>query len=616
MSTPLRKKRANSVVWGILALMMLGLGGYGVTSFSGGQTELGSVGDRSISVNDYARTLKREIDAFSAQIGQPVGFAQAQSLGIDRTVLAQLVSSATLEAQAHQVGVSVGDAQVYEKIVSAPSLQGVDGKFSRDAYSQFLQSQRLSEAEFEQMLRDEAARTLLQGAVLGGVSAPVALLDRLTGWAAETRSFTMAELLPSDLGEPVAAPTDEDLQVWYDAHTDVYMRPETRRITYVWLKPEAVVDQVEIDEEALKAAYEERRAEFVVPERRLLSRLIFPTMEEAQAAKARLDAGEASFADVTTERGLTAEDIDIGETTREELGPAGDAVFALTEPGVAGPFESDLGPALYAMNGVLMGEETSFDEARDDLQAELALDRARRIVADRQDEIEDALASGATLADVSKDFGMELGQIAYNSESEGGLVGYEAFRKVADGLSPESFPALEALDDGGVFALQLDGIDPAAPRPLDEVREQVTTDLQADRTRQALSDLAGADLAQLQNGATLEGLGRVTTRHEDFARDGFVADAPSEIGKQVYEMTAGDSRVVEAEGRVFLLTLSAVSPADMNDPEVGTRRAQIAASLDQSMARDVFELFARAAQAQSGVKINQAAVDAVNAQMQ
>jgi len=217
---------------------------------------------------------------------------------------------------------------------------------------------------------------------------------------------------------------------------------------------------------------------------------------------------------------------------------------------------------------------------------------------------------------VSKDFGMELGQIAYNSESEGGLVGYEAFRKVADGLSPESFPALEALDDGGVFALQLDGIDPAAPRPLDEAREQVTTDLQADRTRQALSDLAGADLAQLQNGATLEGLGRVTTRHEDFARDGFVADAPSEIGKQVYEMTAGDSRVVEAEGRVFLLTLSAVSPADMNDPEVGTRRAQIAASLDQSMARDVFELFARAAQAQSGVKINQAAVDAVNAQMQ
>ncbi len=616
MSTPLRKKRANSVIWGILALVMLGLGGYGVTSFSGGRTELGSVGDRVISVNDYARTLKREIDAFAAQIGQPVGFPQAQSLGIDRTVLAQLVSSATLEAQARRVGLSVGDAQVYEKLISAPSLQGIDGKFSRDAYSQFLQSQGLSEAEFEQMLRDEQARTMLQGAVLGGVGAPETLLARMTGWAAETRSFTMAELLESDLTGPLAAPADADLKGWYDAHQDAYMRPETRRITYVWLKPEAVLDQVEVDEAALRAAYEERRSEFVIPERRLLSRLVFPTMEAAKVAKARLDAGEASFADLTTERGLSAEDIDIGETTREELGAAGDAIFALTEPAVAGPFESDLGPALYAMNGVLMGEETSFDEVRDDLQAELALDRARRIVADRQNEIADALASGATLADVAKDFGMEPGKIDYNSESEGGLVGYEAFRKVADALGPDSFPTLEALDDGGVFALQLDGIDPAAPRPFEEVREKVTADWQADQLRLALAELAGADLAQLQNGATLEGLGRVTTRYEDFARDGFVADAPAEVGKQAFEMTAGDSRVIEADGRVFLVTLGAVTPADLTDPEVGTRRAQIGASLDQSMARDVFELFTRAAQAQTGVRINQAAVDAVNAQMQ
>jgi peptidyl-prolyl cis-trans isomerase D len=584
MSTRLRKKRANSVVWGLLALMMLGLGGYGVTSFSGGQTELGHVGDRPISMNDYARTLKREVDAFSAQIGQPVGFAQAQSLGIDRTVLSQLVASATLEGQAKLVGVSVGDAEVFEKIVSAPALQDVSGKFNRDAYSQFLQSQGLSEAEFEQTLRDEAARTLLQGAILGGVTAPDALLNRLTSWATETRSFTFAELLASDLTEPVAAPADSDLQGWYDTHTDAYMRPETRRITYIWLKPENLLDQVATDEAALKAAYEERRAEFVIPERRLVSRLVFPTLQEAEAAKARLDADEASFADLTAERGLAPEDTDLGEVSRDDLGAAADAVFAMTEPGVTGPFDSDLGPALFAMNGVLQAEETTFDEARDDLQAELSLDRARRMVADKQGEIEDALASGATLADVAKDFGMDLGQIDYNSDSEGGLVGYEAFRKTADALTAESFPTLEALDDGGVFALQLDGIDPAAPRPLDEVRDKVAADWTADKTRAALSDLAGADLAQLQNGATLEGLGLVTTHYDDFARDGFVADAPADIGKQVFAMTAGDSRVIQAEGRVFLVTLGAVTPADMANPDVATRRAQIGVSANQEPA--------------------------------
>jgi peptidyl-prolyl cis-trans isomerase D len=96
----------------------------------------------------------------------------------------------------------------------------------------------------------------------------------------------------------------------------------------------------------------------------------------------------------------------------------------------------------------------------------------------------------------------------------------------------------------------------------------------------------------------------------------FVVDAPADIGKQVFAMTAGDSRVIQAEGRVFLVTLGAVTPADMANPDVATRRAQIGVSANQSMARDVFELFTRAAQAEAGVSINQAAVDAVNAQMQ
>ncbi|MCX8508777.1 MAG: SurA N-terminal domain-containing protein, partial [Rhodobacteraceae bacterium] len=207
MSTPLRRKRGNSVIWGVLSLVMLGLGGYGVTNFSVSQTQLGKVGDRPIEMRSYARALQREVDAFSAQIGKPVGFDQVQALGIDRTVLSQLVSAATLEDEAAKLGLSVGDAQVSQKIMSAHALQGVDGKFSRDAYSQFLSQQGLSEAEFEKTLRDESARTLLQGAVLGGVAAPDMLVDRLTAWAAETRDFTYAELLATDLPSLLAAPS-------------------------------------------------------------------------------------------------------------------------------------------------------------------------------------------------------------------------------------------------------------------------------------------------------------------------------------------------------------------------------------------------------------------------
>lgn len=615
MSTPLRKKRGNSVIWGVLSLVMLGLGGYGVTNFSASQTELGRVGDRPIEVRSYARTLGREIDAFSAQIGQPVGFEQAQALGIDRNVLSQLVSAVTLENEAANLGISVGDAQVSEKIMSAQVLQGVDGKFSRDAYSQFLSQQGLSEAEFEQTLRDEAARTLLQGAVLGGMTAPEGLVNKLTAWAAETRSFTYAELLASDLTEAIAEPSQAVLTAWYDAHNDAYMHPEIRKLTYIWLSPDDIMDQVEVDEEALKQAYEDRKAEFLIPEQRLVARLVYPTEEEATAAKAKLDSGEATFEGLVQDRGLAVDDVDLGEVSRESLGAAGDAVWALTEPGVVGPLQSDLGPALFAMNGILEAQETTFEEARDDLKSEVALGRARRMVADRQGEIEDMLASGATLEDVAKDAGIKIGQIDFSAESEDELAGYENFRKVAAEITAESFPALEGLDDGGVFALRLDGIEPAAVRPLEEVKDKVAADVKKDSTHAGLMTLAQESLAQIENGATLETLGLVTTRFEDFARDGFVADASPAIGQQVFAMTAGDSRVIDADGHVYLVTLNAVTPADPNSDPVKAAREKISASLGQSVGRDLFEMYTKATQAEVGITLNQAAIDAVNAQM-
>ena len=66
-----------------------------------------------------------------------------------------------------------------------------------------------------------------------------------------------------------------------------------------------LVDDVNLDEQALLDAYEERIDQYRQPERRMVGRLVFPSMEEAQSAKSRLDAGELSFDDLVAERGLT-----------------------------------------------------------------------------------------------------------------------------------------------------------------------------------------------------------------------------------------------------------------------------------------------------------------------
>ena len=616
MSNPLRsKKRGSMIVWILMGMLILGLGGFGARNFGGSVRAIGSVGDTDIDLRDYARTLNREISAFSAQIGQPVSFSQAQSLGIDKSVLARVISSTALDHEAKKIGLSVGDEEVRRRILAIDAFTGLDGSFDRDTYALTLRQEGLSEPEFEAKLRDEAGRTILQGAALGGTDAPDTLVDRIAGWLTETRSFTVAELIASDLPEPLPEPDEEVLKAYYDTHPENFTRPEVRRISYVWLSPEMLADEVELDEEALRAAYQERIDEYVTPERRLVERLVYPDEETASAAKARYDAGEATFEELAEERGLSLTDIDLGEVTETQLGDAGEEIFALDEPGVVGPLTTDIGPALFAMNGVLEAREVTFEEAREDLSTEAALDRARRIISERSEGIEDLLAGGATLEEVADEEGLEFGQLEMAPDTDEGIAAYTGFREAATDVTEADFPTLAALDDGGVFALRLDGIDPPALKPFDEVRDVVTAGWTEAETVLRLKEMGDEIAGRIKAGEDITATGLVTTRYDEFGRNGHIDGAPAALVEQVFQLEGGGVAVVEGQDVVYIAALADVHEADRDGAEFKATREAIAAQVGQSLAQDMFQLYTQAISNEAGIRLDQTAVNAVHAQM-
>ena len=616
MSNPLRsKKRGSMIVWILMGMLILGLGGFGARNFGGSVRAIGSVGDTDIDLRDYARTLNREISAFSAQIGQPVSFSQAQSLGIDKSVLARVISSTALDNEAKKIGLSVGDEEVRRRILAIDAFTGLDGSFDRDTYALTLRQEGLSEPEFEAKLRDEAGRTILQGAALGGTDAPDTLVDRIAGWLTETRSFTVAELIASDLPEPLPEPDEEVLKAYYDTHPENFTRPEVRRISYVWLSPEMLADEVELDEEALRAAYQERIDEYVTPERRLVERLVYPEEETASAAKARYDAGEATFEELAEERGLSLTDIDLGEVTETQLGDAGEEIFALDEPGVVGPLTTDIGPALFAMNGVLEAREVTFEEAREDLSTEAALDRARRIISERSEGIEDLLAGGATLEEVADEEGLEFGQLEMAPDTDEGIAAYTGFREAATDVTEADFPTLAALDDGGVFALRLDGIDPPALKPFDEVRDAVIAGWTEAETVLRLKEMGDEIAGRIKAGEDITATGLVTTRYDEFGRNGHIDGAPAALVEQVFQLEDGGVAVVEGQDVVYIAALADVHEADRDGAEFKATREAIAAQVGQSLAQDMFQLYTQAISNEAGIRLDQTAVNAVHAQM-
>ncbi|WP_309666320.1 SurA N-terminal domain-containing protein [Tabrizicola sp.] len=611
-----KSKSAGIAGWILMAMLILGLGGFGVTNFGGGLTSIGRVGDTKISVDDYALAFRQQLNAFSQQVGQQISAQEAIAFGLDRQVLQSLITRTALDNEAHRVGLSVGDAVVAAELTGMDAFKGASGGFDREAYRFTLERNKLSEAEFETNIRRDLSRALLQGAISGGFAAPEAMTGTIYAWVAERRGFSMLRLTEADLTAPVPEPTDAELQAYHLANIAQFTKPEAKRITYAALLPEMIAKDQPVDEAVLKKLYDDRIDEFVVPERRLVERLVYPDQAAADAAGKRLDTGE-TFETLVADRGLTLDSIDLGDVSKDDLGPAGEAVFSLTEPGTIGPLMSDLGPAIFRVNAILQAEETTFEDAREALAIEIQTDAARRTIADQVEVVDDLLAGGGSLEDLKTDAGMKLETLDYvpGAPGDSTIEGYPAFRAAAEAVAEGDFPEAVVLDDGGMVALRLDEIVPSAPIPFDEAKAAVATAWRAAAVAKSLSDRAIEIKTAIEGGAAIGSFGIVDVTSE-IARDGFVEATPEDLLKGVFQMAEGDVRVFDAQGFVGVVRLDTILPAATEREDATAMTAALAAQIEQAIAQDAFNAFTTALTAEAGIAIDQSAINAVHASLQ
>lgn len=608
-------KIGGVLTYGLLFLLAVGLVGFGQVNFSGSRNRVATVGDREITVQEFYNRLRNQIDGFSQQAGVAVSFQQAQALGLDQSALGGLVLERALDSEVSRLGIAAGDDRVREVLVSMPQFQQLDGSFDRDTYRRTLQAQATSEAQFENSLRDSLARQLLQAGVAGGSLPQEQYGEVISSWRGERRDIAWAVIGAETLDAALPEPDDAALRAWYDDHPEAYTLPEQRDITWGWLSPDMIMDKVTVDEGDVQALYDLRAAEFLQPERRLVERLVYPDETRAEAAKAQYDSGEASFEDLVNARGLELSDIDLGDVSRDDLGAAADAVFAI-EPGeVAGPLDTRLGPALFRVNAALAAQEVTLDEVADDLRGELALQRAQRLIQDESERLIDLIAGGATIEDLAAATDMELGQITWSEGTSDGIAAYEPFRAAAAAAVEGDFPELRQMDDGGVFVLRLDGTRPPELQDFAEVESRVAADWRADAERQALVARADELAEALRSGDDAALAGLAATESQGVRRSDFLEGAPEGLVAAAFDRDEGEIWVTPTPAGAVIARLERIHPVDPADPGIALEQAQIAAEAQQGIDSDIFAAFASRIQLDTRVDIDPAAVEAVYSQL-
>ena len=501
-----------AVIMGFIVVAFVGWGvGNVFTNYGVGQ--LATVGKSVISTEDFRTSYRAALENLQNRNGgRSLTNAQARAAGVPELVMGKLVSDAALDGAIHQMGLGLGDDDIAKIIKTDPSFKGKDGGFDKARFDAAMRNAGYSERGFVQEQRRSYLRSQVGEAVAGAVTAPKAVLDALYRYGAETRTIAAVRLPATGAGE-ILAPTDEALKAFYELRKSAYRAPEYRKLVTLAVTPATLAKPDEISDADAQKRYEEvKNPRFGGPEKRAVQRIPFATMEEAEAASARIKAG-ASFDDIVAERKLTALDIDLGTKSKVDLvdKAIAEAAFALTQGGVSEPVKAVLGPAIVRVNAITEENYKPYSDVAREVKLELAMRKTGGAVQTAHDKIEESRTQGKPLTESAKAAGYEVRVIdAIDAQGRDkasaevtGLTDRDAMLRAAFASDVGVDNDTVATKDRGHVWYEVAAIEPSRQLSFEDMKAQVEAGWRADETSKKLAAKAVDLIKRLNAGEAM-----------------------------------------------------------------------------------------------------------------
>ena len=575
---------AGFALWGV---------GDMTTGLIGGSDKAIEAGDESLSPRDVAVEFERTRRNYLSNVST----GEALQTGLLGEVAGMLARDVVFRAEANELGLTVTREMQRREVAEEPSFKDETGAFSQTRFLSVLANAGLNEEDYLQRINTALRREQIVDAVAGGARQPQVVARALTSFELERRSARLVSVAVNT--DAVADPDEAALADWYDEVKSRYDAPMLRTARVGSLTPQMFAADIEIDEADIAQAYDDRIDEFTTPERRRVRQMVFDNSADAQTARDRVAGGE-NFETVAEDMlGWTGDDTNLGLVTRNDLdGAVGEAVFAAETGAIAGPAESVFGIHVVVVDEIQEGGETSLADVSDAIRTTLQTEAATDLIYDKVNQIEDRIASGATLDEAMAEVSGNLVTITdidrRGNDIDGNAVSGGAAELAQDSVVLEAIWSSD-IDEQSVIQEGADDLffiveviaetDPRE-RSLDEVRTRAITDWKRVEAIKAAREAAEARIADAGAFDNVE----TTT---DFRRNGIGLDheAARLIATAVFAQDIGEARVVETGTEAIAVRTESIAAAA--EEELSDSANLVANMLDNSLQQDILTTLAR-----------------------
>ncbi len=626
----MKKGVGKIVMWVLGVLLIASFAVWGIGDMTGAISNpdsVASVAGNKISQREFQEQFRREMNQIRARIGD-VDIEQARNLGIVQSTLNGLISRRLITEQADDLGLVIGDEQIAVRIRNEAAFRNELGQFDRARYQQVLANNGLSEAAYVASLKNDIRQGLLASAISGGVSAPATLADTIYRYRNERRAADIVKI-PRPGVEGAPEPTDAQLTDYLDKNSEIFMAPEYRGLTVLYLNPEEVAKELSPPAERVREEYEYRLPTLSVPERRRLEQILVRDEADAKKAYEALSEGRTfeTVAEETT--GKKGDDLKIGLVGKDDMLPdLGNAAFALEQGSFTQPVGSPLGWHIIRVVEIQPGHKPAFAEVEKEIAADLAKELALDDLVKRANRVEDALAGGATIEEAAGDAGAQLRKIepidaAKNSRSGAPVAGLPddpSFVETAFTTEKDTTSRLIETSGGGYFMVRVDDVVTPAKRSLDQIRDLVTQQWKlqqldeiarkkAERVRDAAA--AGKPLLTVADEMRL-----VAEKAKPVSRFATAADnsVPRALVPDLFKAKEGEVVMGQTPDGYAVARLTRIDSATAPSADADFERLKD--TLSAAIANDLLQGYTQALRKEYSVSINNAGLEAFLATQQ
>jgi peptidyl-prolyl cis-trans isomerase D len=577
----IRSRAGGIIVKVLFGLLILSFGFWGLYTRSpffqdkSPDAVIATVGDQEVHADTVQAALQPALDRLRQQFGGSLDPAQVKQLGVLDAVLDQIIDRDLLDQEVVRLHLDLSDDVIRTAIMSNPAFVGPDGKFNRDQFNQILAANRLTEDGLVARLRQEIPRGDLLQAMTAGVVVPRPVIDAVYKFRSETRVADVVSV-PLTAANSIPAPTDDQLQKFYEAHPDMFRAAEYRSFTLASLTVDELSGDTKISDAELKSAYDERKDDFQVPEQRQILQILAPSEDKAKAVEVALSGG-ADFQKAATEiAGQDASTVDLGLIKADDLPkPLADAAFDLQLDKVSEPIKTELGWHILKVVKIEPPQTQTFDQVKDQLTKQLVAENAGDKLDKIGTEADDALAGNASLQDVAQKYGMKLTKIDNADQSGRDLDGKlivlpvdmaQVLKTVFD-TNANDTSRVTPIEDNAVFAVHVDQVVAPKVKPLGEVKDHVIAAWQAEQKQDAVkkeaADLEAAVKAgtPLATAAQAKGL-TVTTSPPLPRKPEGASPVPAAVIVKLFGTKIGDTVSADDAGGAYVAQLKEIKIPD------------------------------------------------------